>query len=331
MKFKSKQFRILLGAAGLVATATVGLTVGASADSKWPTESVEVVLHTKPGGGTDVFIRTLAEALEPAIGQKIVVRNAPGGAGATQMNKVRSSRPDGHTIGINTVTHFTGMLTNLKGTFAPEDFSWIALSQEDPILLFVRKDSEIASLQDLVERAKANSGTINIGGFGPIGSMQSVGISMLEKAAGVKFNWVAFQSTPDVVAALLGGHVDVGVSNLGPTLPFFEAGRVRGLGVLGKDRLSGLPDVPTFGEAGYKVDTSWVQVRGIFGPKNMSLELQQRIADAVHEAMRSEKYQAYARSAGVIDSWYGPKEYSAFVGNVIATAEEQLKAAGLVQ
>lgn len=331
MMFAPKHVRPLLVAAGLVATAIIGPAGEVSAETKWPTGPVDVVLHTKPGGGTDVFIRTLAEALEPAIGQKIVVLNAPGGAGATQMNKVRSSRPDGLTLAVNTVTHFTGMLTNLKGVFAPEDFSWIALCQEDPILLFVRQDSGIASLQDLVEKARAGSGKINIGGFGPVGSMQNIGISMLEKAAGVKFNWVAFQSTPDVMAALLGGHVDVGVSNLGPTLQYFESGRVRGLGVLGKDRLSSLPDVPTFGEAGYKVDTSWVQVRGIFGPKDMPLELQQKIADAVHKAMRSEKYQQYARSAGVIDSWYGPKEYSAFVKNVLATAKEQLEAAGLAK
>jgi tripartite-type tricarboxylate transporter receptor subunit TctC len=161
--------------------------------------------------------------------------------------------------------------------------------------------------------------------------MQHLGTAMLESAAGVKFNWVGFDSTPDIMTALLGGHVDVGVSNLGPTAPFFESKRIIGLGVLGEKRLNGLPDVPTFGEQGYKVDTSWVQVRGVFGPKDMPLELQQQIADAIHEAMKAKTYQDYARSTGVIDSWMGPKAYDAFVRDVSKIATKQLEAAGLLQ
>ncbi|MCB1356875.1 MAG: tripartite tricarboxylate transporter substrate binding protein [Maritimibacter sp.] len=312
------------------ATLALGWTQGAAAEDWAPEGPVEFVLHTKPGGGVDVFSRTLAKELEPVIGQSIVVVNAPGGGGATQMAKMRVAKPDGLTLGVNTVTHFTGMLTNLRGTFSPDDFEWIALAQIDPILFFVAKDSELNSITDLVELAKTNGGEINIGGFGPVGSMQNIGMTMLEEAAGVKFNWVAFESTPDIIASVLGGHVDVGVSNLGPALTFFEADRLKGLGVLGEKRLGTLPDVQTFGEQGYDVDTNWLQVRGVFGPKGMPVELQQQIADAIHKAMATDSYQTYARAAGVEDSDFGPAEYSAFVKNLTALAEEQLSAAGLI-
>ncbi|ASY65342.1 Tricarboxylate transport protein TctC (plasmid) [Sinorhizobium sojae CCBAU 05684] len=331
-------FNLLKPARAFVATvsfavvASLGLPSPVAAETAWkPSGPVNVVMHTKPGGTADIFIRTLAQSLEPMIGQPIVVVNAPGAGGATQMAHVRQAKPDGLTIGINTMTHFTSMLTNLKGTFSVDDFSWIASTQEDPIIYFVRADSDIKSLPDLVEKAKASSGTVNIGGFGPVGSMQHLGTAMLESAAGVKFNWVGFDSTPDIMTALLGGHVDVGVSNLGPTAPFFESKRIIGLGVLGEKRLDGLPDVPTFGEAGYEVDTSWVQVRGVFGPKDMPLELQQQIADTIHEAMKAKTYQDYARSTGVIDSTLGPKEYDAFVRDVSKIASKQLEAARLLQ
>lgn len=317
----------------LCMTMTAALAAApAVAETAWkPSGPVNVVMHTKPGGTADIFIRTLAQSLEPLIGQTIVVVNAPGAGGATQMARVSHAKPDGLTLAINTMTHFTSMLTNLKGTFSVDDFSWVASTQEDPILYFARADSDIKTIGDLVAKAKENSGTINIGGFGPVGSMQHLGTSMLEKAAGIKLNWVGFDSTPDIMTALLGGHVDIGVSNLGPTAPFFESGRIIGLGVLGAKRLEGLPDLPTFGEQGFEVDTSWVQVRGLFGPKDMPLDLQQQIADAFHEAMKAKNYQDYARSTGVIDSWMGPKEYDSFVRTVSDAAVEQLQAAGLLQ
>lgn len=301
-----------------------------SEDAGWkPSGPVSVLMHTKPGGTSDIFIRTLAESLEPEIGQQIIVVNAPGAGGATQMARVRAAKPDGLTLGINTLTHFTGMLTNLKGTFSLDDFSWIASTQEDPIIFFVKSDSDIKTLGDLVAKAKANGGAVNIGGFGPVGSMQNIGMSMLEEATGVKFNWVGFDSTPDIMTSLLGGHVDVGVSNLGPTGPFFESNRIHGLGVLGDKRLAGLPDVPTFAEQGVEVDTSWVQVRGVFGPKGIPMELQQKIADAFHKAMKAKTYQDYSHSTGVIDSWMGPEQYDKFVRQASKTAEKQLEAAGV--
>lgn len=321
--------RAALGLAG-AAVVAVSLGTAAQAEDSWKPEGpVNIVLHTKPGGGVDVFSRTLAKELEPLIGQTIVIANTPGGGGAAQMAKVRAAEPDGLTLGVNTVTHFTGMLTNLKGTFSPDDFEWIALSQEDPIMFFAPKDSKLNDMRDLVALAKEKGGEVNIGGFGPVGSMQNIGMAMLEESAGVKFNWVAFESTPDIIAAVLGGHVDVGISNLGPALSFFEADRLKGLGVLGQKRLKTLPDMETFAEQGFDVDTSWIQVRGFFGPKGMPMELQQQIADAVHKAMASDSYQTYARAAGVEDSDFGPKEYSAFVKSLITVAEKQLAAAGM--
>lgn len=319
--------------AAVCMTITAALVAApAAAETAWkPSGPVNVLMHTKPGGTADIFIRTLAQSLEPLIGQTIVVVNAPGAGGATQMARVAHAKPDGLTLGINTMSHFTSMLTNLKGTFSVDDFSWVASTQEDPIIYFSRADSDIKTIGDLVAEAKANSGKINIGGFGPVGSMQHLGTSMLEKAAGIKLNWVGFDSTPDIMTALLGGHVDIGVSNLGPTAPFFESKRIIGLGVLGEKRLEGIPDLPTFGEQGFEVDTSWVQVRGLFGPKDMPLELQQQIADAFHEAMKAKSYQDYARNTGVVDSWMGPKEYNAFVRKVSDTAVKQLQAAGLLQ
>ncbi|MFN4155832.1 MAG: Bug family tripartite tricarboxylate transporter substrate binding protein [Paracoccaceae bacterium] len=311
--------------------AVLGLAGPAAADDVWkPSGPVSFVMHTKPGGGTDVMVRALAHSLEPMIGQTLVVENAPGGGGATQMAKVRTAKPDGLTLGINTVSHFTAFLTNLDGVFSADDFEWIALMQIDPILVFSEKDASVATIADLVELARSKPGQVNVGGFGPVGSMQHLGMTMLEQEAGVTFNWVAFESTPDIIAAVMGGHVDVGVANLGPVIEFFEADRLKGLGVLGDERLASVPDMQTFGEQGFNVDTSWLQVRGVFGPKGIDPALQQQIADAIFTAMEAETYQTYARSAGVEDGTQGPVEYTAFVDRILTIAEAQLKAANML-
>lgn len=324
-------FRTTFSAAVCAASLGFGFTGPAAADDGWkPTGPVNFVMHTKPGGGTDVMVRALAHSLEPMIGQTLVVDNAPGGGGATQMAKVRAAAPDGLTLGVNTVSHFTAFLTNLDGVFSADDFAWIALMQVDPILVFSEKGSAVSSITDLVELARSKPGQVNVGGFGPVGSMQHLGMTMLEQEAGVTFNWVAFESTPDIIAAVMGGHVDVGVANLGPVIEFFEADRLKGIGVLGDARLSSVPDMQTFGEQGFNVDTSWLQVRGVFGPKDMNPALQQQIADAIFKSMEAETYQTYARSAGVEDGTHGPAEYTAFVERITTIAETQLKAANLL-
>lgn len=316
---------------GKVAVATVVATVslGAIAEEKWPNGPVTIYMHTKAGGSSDIFIRTLAKSLEPQIGENIIVVNSPGGGGASQMARVRSAKPDGQTLGINTLSHFTGMVDNLKGTFALDDFSWIATTQEDQNLMYVRADSDLNDLKDLEQAAKKR--TINVGGFGPVGSTQYISMSMYAEAAGVELNWVAFNSTPDIVAALLGGHIDVGMSSLGGAKSFFDAGRIKGLGVHGMQPLDGYESIKTFSDQGYSVDNSWVQLRGVFGPKGIPEETQQQIADAFHKAMLDEDYQTYARNSGVIDSWLGPVEYYKAANRISELAEYNLKKAGVIE
>lgn len=305
------------------------ISVSALAADKWPTGPVTIYMHTKAGGSSDIFIRTLAKALEPQIKQNIIVVNSPGGGGAAQMSRVRSAKPDGQTLGINTLTAFTGMVDNLKGTFALDDFSWIATTQEDQNLMFVRADSDINNLKELEGAAKKR--TINVGGFGPIGSTQFISMSMYAQAADIDLNWVAFNSTPDIIAALLGGHIDVGMSSLGGAKSFFDAGRIKGLGVHGMTKLDGYDNIQTFSDQGYKVDNSWVQLRGVFGPKGIPKDIQEKIADAFHKAMLDKDYQEYARNSGVIDSWLGPDGYTAAAKRISDLAEYNLKRAGVIK
>lgn len=319
-------------AASVVATVALAAPSWAQ-NAEWKPEGpVTLILHTGPGGASDIFARTLQRSLEPLLGQPLVIENAPGGAGAVQMAKLRGARPDGLTLGINTMSHFTAMQTNLNGVFSPEDFSWIAVHQFDPHVVMANPDSGITDLDGLVAKAKAAPDQeLTIGGYGSAGSVQHIAVSMLAEEAGFKVNWVGYNSTPEVITALMGGHLDAAIANPGPAISFIESGRVTGLGLLGHDRLTALPDVPTFAEQGYDTNPDWQQLRGLFGPADMPVELQDQIAATFHKAQEAPEFRAFEEQSGVIGSTMGPEEYKAYVAQVNEVAAAALKDVGLTQ
>lgn len=303
----------------------VSLAPAVAQADDWPTRPVELVVLTGPGGASDIFARNLARAVEPALGQPVIVVNRPGGGGATQMAALRSAAPDGYTLGVNTLSHFTSMQSNLKGVFSVGDFDWITMVQQDSFLLFVNADSPIQSMED-VTRIAQERGSIDIGGFGPIGSPQNIATRIIMEAAGAEENWVSFSATSDTVAAVLGDHVEVGSGNPGPLIDFVESGRVRVLGVLADQRSAALPDVPTFAEQGLQADTDWQQIRGIFGPAGIPDEVQTTIAAAFETAIADEEFKAFEAVSGADSRFMGPEDYTAYISMLDEMAVKGLQA-----
>lgn len=312
-----------------MALATVGIARAEEAD--WPTKPIELLVLNAPGGASDVFARTLAEAAKDIFSQPIVVVNKPGGGGATQMAALTAAAPDGYTIGVSVMTHFTAMQTNLAGTFAPEDFSWIALLQEDPYLLYVSTDSPYKTFADVVDAYSGQDKQIAVGGFGPIGSAANIASHLIFESAGIQQNWVSFDASSETVTNVLGGHVEIGAGNPNAVLEFVEAGRLRVLGILSAERSASLPDVPTFGELGYDANTNWANMRGIFGPKGIPPEIQQKIAEGLFAAAQTAEFQTFQNAAGIKGLTVGPAEFDAFVDEVVEVARVGLEAVGVSQ
>jgi putative tricarboxylic transport membrane protein len=330
-----EKIKLRLGVAGaLLMSAVIAAAIlpdSSRAETKWPEKPIQLVVHVGPGGATDIFARTLAHAAEPILGQPVVVVNRTGGTGAVQMNALKSAAPDGYTIGVHTLSHFTAMLTNLKGTFAPKDFSWICLNQFDPHVIMVRQDSPYKTIKDFVDAVKKKGSEMTVGGYGSPGTVSHIGMQMFATAAGLKMNWVAYNSTPEAMSAMLGEHVEVAIANPGPVLQFAEAGRIRVLAVLGNERIAGFPDAPTLQEAGFNVDGSWQNLRGFYGPAGIPEDIQNKIADAFAKAMEAPDYVAYEKEAGLIRKFMPPAEYHEFVKKLNGLAENGLKDAGLLK
>lgn len=293
----------------------------------FPTKAIEIVVQNAPGGASDIFARTLARSAEEVFGQPVIVVNRAGGGGAAQMAAVKAAAPDGYTIGVNTLSHFTAMLTNLHDVFAPEDFSWIAQVQQDAHVLFVREDSPYQDFGALVE-GQADT-PLAVGGYGAVGSIANIATRLVTDSADLSVDWVGYDSSTEAITGLLGGHVQMAVANPGPVLDFARAGRVRILGVLSEARSPVFPDVPTFAEQGFESNAAWQQIRGIYGPAGIPDDIRQILADGLIAATQTPEFQQYQDETAIEGLAYGPAEYAERVEMMMDLAREGLASVGI--
>jgi len=308
-----------------------GLVAKAQAAASFPDKPITIVVHTGPGSSTDIFARELAMAAEPVFGQPVVVVNRPGGSGATQMALLKEAKPDGYTVGVNTASHLTAMRTNLKDVYKWQDFSWITLNQLDPYITVVSADSPYKTLKDLFDAGKEAGASLKVGGFGTVGAAHNIAFNMLADEASTPFTWVSYTGGPQAMTALLGKHIDAVNTNPGPALQFAEAGRVRVLGILDDQRAGSLPDTPTYTEAGYKVDTTWKQIRGIYGPKDIPMDVQEKLAAGFFKAMEAPSFQKYMDVSAQIAGDKSTTEYTEFIDQMDQIGYEWLKKLGVAQ
>jgi len=293
-----------------------------------------LVAHTAAGSATDLAVRELGKALQPVIKQPVLVVNRPGGSGAVQMTSLRDGPTDGYTLGLNTSSHLMVFHTAAKGKLKRDDFAWLAGLQTDPFVLYVRKDSPIKSLQDLVALAKqkAQAGEkLNVGGALPQGSAHSIAFSIFARQAGIPFNWIAFSGNGEIAPAVLGGHVDVGQTNPGPLIPLAKSGRVRVLAVMNATRISSYPDVPTYAEAGFPVDTTWAQVRGIFGNRNIPKDMQDKLTRAILLAAQSDSWKAYMERSSLLPLNQDQQAYTALLAKQEEIGVQWMHEIGLIK
>ncbi|MCF8482770.1 MAG: tripartite tricarboxylate transporter substrate binding protein [Rhodospirillum sp.] len=322
------------GKVAAIAALTLCVVFGGPAQAEdakdFPSKPIEFFVQSGPGSASDIFARSLAKAAEPLFGQPVVVIDKSGGSSAVQMAAVKAAKPDGYTIGVNTISHFTKMLTTLKGSFSKDDYSWIALLQMDPHVIMVRESSPYKSIEDLVAAVKMMPDSqVTVGGYGSMGSTASIAMQMFADVAGIKINWVGYKATPEALSSLLGEHVDVAIANPGVVQQFAEAGRVRVLAILGDKEIDSFPGVPTAEGAGYAFDASWQQMRGVYGPAEIPDDIQKKMGDVFIKAVKDPEFQEYMKNSGLIEATKGPEEYKAFVGKIEAIAEKGLAASGV--
>ncbi len=279
--------------AGLLLAAFVAMSV--SAAPPYPSRLITFVVPGAPGSGTDIIGRALVEAAQPFLPVRSVVINKPGASGTIGFAEVVGAKPDGSTIGMFGVAMATVQphLSRLPYN-TPADYTPIMRVVNLPIVMFVRSDAPWKTARDVLSFAQANPGKFRVG-HGGVATILHLNLEELKILTRVDMPIVSFTS-PGQVAAVLGGHIEGGVSHPSLIVPHVEAGKLRVVGVFEPKRLSIFPDAPTFKELGYDVS------RGVFyflvAPKNTPKTLVITLRDAFRRALEAPPFVRMSREQG---------------------------------
>ncbi len=289
----------------------------ARAEAAWPSRPIALVHGFPAGGPVDTLSRILAEALSRQLGQPVVVEPKPGATGTTAGGLVARASPDGYTLMAvpATYTATAAMFRNLP--YNPtEDFTFISMTAEYPLVLVTYPDSQLATIADIVRVARSRATPLLYGTAG-IGSIQHLSMELFAKKANIQLQHVPYKGGMPAITDLLGKRVDLVLDP--PTVPlqFVKDNKLRALGVTSADRFFGLPDVPTMVESGFP--TFVVTARqGIAAParlpSDITAKLNRAIAAVLAEAPLAEKL----RKIGNSPKPSSPEEYKARIVAEIA-------------
>jgi len=298
------------------------LVAAPGATAAYPENPIEIVVHSSPGGGSDLFARQVAHILEREglVKQKIQVVNRSGGGATVAVNYIAGKKGDPYVF-MNTTT---GPLTTvMRGStrLKFEDLVLIAMLAEDPNLAFTRTDSPYKSMKDIITAAKKEPKKVNIG-IGTIGGSEHICAHRVAKAAGVEFNIVAFKGGGEAATALLGGHVDVTFGNIQEQMGQIEAKKVRPLATMTEKRIPFLPDVPTMREEG--IDAVYTQFRGFWAAPEFPASAVKYWEDTFEKLMKSQAFKDYLTSNQAVESFRKHDEFKKYLVKYIEVLQKDL-------
>lgn len=285
-----RTFTIGLGAAA--ALPALG-TLEAAAQGAWPQQAVRIIVPFPAGGSADVLPRIVAEVLGPVWKQPIIIENRTGAGGNIGAEHVAQAKPDGYTL-MSSPPPPLAVNQNLypKLGFDPTKFKPITVLATSPNVVGVSNKLGVNSVKELIERAKANPGKLNVANQGN-GSTSHLTAAMFEARAGVKFNHVPYRGTAPALTDLVGGHVDIFFDNISSSLPQHVGGNIKILAVAQRERASQLPNVPTVSEAGLPdfSATAWFAVVAPDGtPDDIIAKINKDIVTALNNPEVRRKY-----------------------------------------
>ena len=235
-------FAFVMLAAGMV-------IAGPAAAQSYPNRAVKIVVPFAAGGGTDVMARNIAQKLNEAWAQPVVVENRTGAGGIIGADAVAKSPPDGYTFLMGTTTTAINASLVVKPPYDMQrDLQPVAMLSFYPMAAVVLADSPVRSLQDLVALSHKQSLSAGSGGNG---TPQHLVLEMFKGATGAKILHVPYKGGAPALVALLGAQNHVVFSLWPEALPYVQSGRLRALAVTTPTRLAQIADVPTTAEAGF--------------------------------------------------------------------------------
>jgi putative tricarboxylic transport membrane protein len=308
----------------MVATTTLAWAQGFT-----PVRPVELVVHSAPGGGSDVFARAVVEMAEKEklSPQPLRVVNKTAGASAEAMAYLAGKKGDDHTIAVFTNTWLATPLTRKDAAHTVKDFTPVVRLVLEPTIAVVRADSPYRTLADFVEAAKKDPGKLKQAG-GSVTAIESLTGLLIQSATGAKWAFIQTPAVSDRLANLLAGKVDIIIPQPQDANEHIASGKVRAIAAITERRLSVLPDVSTVKEQGIGIPII-ANVRGVLAPPGISKDAARYWEDFFARLTRTASWKKYLEENQVEDVFLRGGELAPYLEEQTGLMRRVLREAGV--
>lgn len=268
----------------MLATSFAGSNALAAED--WPSRPITLVVSSAAGSGVDTLAREMAKKLGETLQQPVVVDNKPGGAGAIAGSAVARAPADGYTLLYSNASFIAVVPAIMKKMSydTVKDLSPIAQTAAGGVILSVNKDVPATDLSELIALVKANPNKYNYGTWG-VGSSAHLIMEWLQKNEGLKMTHIPYKSTPQIVADLASGALQVGWTDPATPVAMLEAGKLKGIAISGNVRAPRTGQIGTMAEQ--KHPFSAVGWFGVFGPAGLPKPIAERLNAEINKIQSS--------------------------------------------
>lgn len=312
----------------LAATASaLGLpTTTGHSQERYPSRTVKVVVPFVPGGNADATARIFTESLSRQLGQTFIVENKGGAGGMIGAAAAVKADADGYTLLCATPGPILSawQMSGPSANYSLADMRAVALLTTVPNVLVVNNASPIEDVASLVKRAKAGLKPLAVGHPGN-GTTGHVNLLQLQKALTSEFTVVGYKGSGPAVVDLLGGQLDMVVTDLPSANQLIKAGKLRAIATIGRQRAPALPEVRTMAELQWpEVDAT--NFTAIMAPKGVPDAVVRRLAEGVRAALDTDAVRKQVEDIGAIPARMSLAEFEAFLQQQAGTYASLVKA-----
>jgi tripartite-type tricarboxylate transporter receptor subunit TctC len=316
----------------MTVAATLWFATASALAQSWPTRPITLVVPFAAGGTSDVIARLVAEGLRAQLGQPVLVENLGGAGGMLGASRVAKSPPDGYQIVLGNVgTHAQNQSLYKRPLYnVVTDFTPVALVTDQSLVLVVRKDFPAGNLREFTAYAKANQARLQYGSAGA-GSSNHLACALLNSALGVDITHVPYRSGAQAMQDMLAGRIDYQCPSAPTAIPQMEAGTVKALAILSRNRSASMPTLPSAHEQGL-TDFDIPTWYALFLPAGTPVSIVQQVNRAAVATLAMPLVQQRLKDIGsdlVAPERMTPDHLATFVATEVEKWARVIKASGI--